>query len=78
MPIQPIRNMGEYKRVKEVLKKRFQSERTGDQELFIEQTKVFKPLINIQKETQKEVKDKILASQEATSSALVSFARELQ
>ena len=31
MPLQPVRDIGEYKKIKESLRKRFEAERTGDQ-----------------------------------------------
>lgn len=37
--------MDEYKRIKQSLRERFEADRTGDQHLFIEQTKLLEPLI---------------------------------
>ena len=37
MTLQPVKNISEYKRLKETLKNRFENERTGDQDLFREQ-----------------------------------------
>jgi hypothetical protein len=43
--LQPVKNIDEYKRIKQNLRDRFESERTGEQHLFIEQTKLLQPLI---------------------------------
>jgi hypothetical protein len=43
--MQPIKNITEYRRIKESLRDRFDTERTGDQYLFREQSKIFQPLI---------------------------------
>ena len=67
-----------YKQQKDLLKKRFEDEKTGDQTLFIDQERLFKPLIKTQEKTSKAMQDKIVASQEATSNALVPIARDLQ
>src|SRR6266581_856821 len=78
MPIQPIKGMDEFKRLKESLKNRFESERSGDQVFQREQTKVFEPLINIQKETSKATQDKIASSQASTTNALMPLVQEMQ
>src|SRR6266581_5866154 len=78
MPIQPIKGMDEFKRVKESLKNRFVSERSGEQVFQREQTKAFEPLINIQKETSKATQDKITSAEEARNNALVPLVQEMQ
>src|SRR6266496_467295 len=78
MPIQPIKGMDEFKRLKESLKNRFDSERSGEQVFQREQTKAFKPLINIQKETSKATQDKIVSAEEARNNALVPLVQEMQ
>ena len=50
MTLQPIKDVSEYKRLKQTLRDRFESEKTGDQTLFEEQTKKYKPLLSSQKE----------------------------
>ena len=67
-----------YKQQRDELQRRFEAERTGDQTLFIDQTKLLKPLIEVQKETSKSILDRIVAGQDATSDALIPFTRELQ
>ena len=39
MTLQPIKDVAEYKRLKQTLRDRFESEKTGDQTLLEEQTK---------------------------------------
>jgi hypothetical protein len=53
MPIHPLKDIDEYKQIKESLRKRFEAERTGDQNLFTEQTKLLQPLINTQEQAVK-------------------------
>jgi len=67
-----------YKQQRDELQRRFEVERTGEQTLFIDQTKLLKPLIEVQKETSKSIQDKIEAGQDTTSNALIPFTRELQ
>jgi len=43
--LQPVKSIDEYKRIKQNLRDRFESDRTGEQNLFIEQTKLLQPLI---------------------------------
>lgn len=62
--LQPVKNINEYKRIKEALRNRFETERTGDQNLFIEQSKILqpliKPLISTQEQTVKAIQDNSL------------------
>ena len=62
----PVKNINEYKRLKDVLRNRFELERTGDQDSLQEQTKIFKPLINTQQQTAKAIKK----SQDANAAAV--------
>src|SRR5258708_34815703 len=78
MPIQPIKSMTEFARIKESLKNRFESERSGDQVFQREQTKAFEPLINVQKETSKATQDKIASTEEAMNNVLVPVLQEMQ
>jgi hypothetical protein len=70
--LHPVKNINEYKRIKDALKERFDSERTGDQSLFREQSKILqpliKPLISTQEQTVKAIQD----------SGTKDLARELQ
>jgi len=78
MPIQPIKDINEYIKLKKSLKNMFDSERSGDQTLLWEQTRTFEPILNVQKETSKAIKDNIVSNQEATTNALVPLVREMQ
>src|SRR5271163_3807763 len=78
MPLQPVKDIAEYKRVKEALRDRFEAERTGDQDLFREQSKIFQPLINTQEQTAKAIKDGQDINAAAVSNVLLPFTRELQ
>ena len=57
MTLQPIKDVSEYKRLKQTLRDRFDNERTGDQNLFEEQTKKYKPLLTSQQEISKSMHD---------------------
>jgi hypothetical protein len=78
MPLQPVKDINEYKRVKEALRDRFEVERTGDQDLFREQSKIFQPLINTQQQTEKAIKNGQDMNAAAVSNVLLPFTRELQ
>jgi hypothetical protein len=70
--LQPIKNLDEYRRVKQALKERFETERSGEQSLFREQSKMLQPLIK-----------PLIASQEQTVKAIKNagtqeLARELR
>jgi hypothetical protein len=66
-----------YKEQRDMLKKRFEDQKTGDQTLYIDHERLFKPLIETQEKTSKAMQDKIVTSQEATSNALVPISRDL-
>src|SRR5579863_1541538 len=78
MPLQPVKDITEYKRVKEALRERFETERTGDQDLFREQSKIFQPLIDTQQQTAKAIKDGQNLNSTAISNALLPLTKELQ
>src|SRR5580658_4732631 len=78
MPLQPVKDITEYKRVKEALRERFEVERTGDQDLFREQSKIFQPLIDTQQQTAKAIKDVQNINATAVSNALLPLTKELQ
>src|SRR5271157_4462304 len=46
MSLVPIKSIEDYRKIKKTLHNRFESERTGDQNLFVQQTKALQPLIN--------------------------------
>ena len=49
----PIVTDSDYKRVKEATRTMFQNDRSGDQSLYREQEKLFKPITNVEKKTSK-------------------------
>ena len=56
MSIVPVKSIEEYKRIKENLRSRFETEKTGEQDLFIQQTKALQPLINVNEGSLKALK----------------------
>ena len=73
MSLQPIKDVSEYKRLKQTLRDRFESEKTGDQTLFEEQSKKYKPLLSSQKDlstTIRDVANQIVESQNEGQAAL--------
>lgn len=61
MSIVPVKSIDDYKRIKDSLRDRFESERTGDQDLFRQQTKVLAPLINTATTSNKTQQDSLMA-----------------
>ena len=57
MTLQPIKDVSEYRRLKQTLRVRFDNERTGDKHLFEEQTKKYKPLLTSQQEISNAMQD---------------------
>jgi len=60
--LQPVKDINEYMRIKKTLRDKFDAERTGDQHLFIEQSKLLqpliKPLLSTQEQTVKAIQEK--------------------
>jgi hypothetical protein len=71
-------NLKEYERVKNALKKKFDNERTGDQIMYIDQTKLFKPLIDEHKLSTNTIQKNLTAGQESLTNTLVPFTEELR
>src|SRR5687768_11475698 len=67
--------MDDYERVKNALKKRFEEERTGEQTLYIDQSKLLKPLIDEQRETARAIQQ---IGQDTLTNALVPYVNELK
>src|SRR5206468_4923832 len=67
-----------YKEQRDRIKKHFEAERTGEQVQYIDQAKLFKPLLESQKESSKSIQDKIVSSQDTLRNALVPFTTELR
>src|SRR5271170_6325074 len=76
--LHPVKDISEYKRLKNALRNRFENERTGDQDLFREQTKIFQPLINTQQQTVKAIKDSQDVNSTVISNALLPVVREFE
>ena len=53
------------------------NERRGEQQQYIDTSIKYKPLIDVSKESAKEIKEQMLSTQDATSAALVPISREL-
>jgi hypothetical protein len=60
--LQPVKDIEEYTRIKKTLRDKFDAERTGDQHLFIEQSKLLqpliKPLLSTQEQTVKAIQER--------------------
>ena len=56
MTLLPVKDINEFKRVKNQLKERFEAEKTGDQDLFKQQSKKFQPLITTEHKLQRQLK----------------------
>jgi hypothetical protein len=81
MSLQPIKDVKEYIRLKDSLRTRFEAEKTGDQNLFTEQTKLLQPLINVQKDTSQDIKKQLVSLQDTTKESmlpLVPIAQQFQ
>ena len=68
----------EYRRVQNAMKEKFNKQNIGDQTQYIDQTKLFKPLIEVQNESSKSIQDKIASSQDVFSNALIPFTTEMK
>ena len=81
MTLQPIKDVSEYKRLKQTLRDRFESEKTGDQSLLEEQTKKYKPLLTSQQEiskTMQDVANQIVDSQNEGQVAMLPLLQNIQ
>src|SRR6478609_6036365 len=67
-----------YKEQRDLIRKEFQAEKVGNQTQFTDQLKLFKPLMESQKETSKDLQDKLASNQSTLSNALVPFTNELK
>ena len=67
-----------YKEQRDLIKKEFQAEKVGNQTLFSDQFKLFKPLIESQKETSKDLQNKLTSNQNTLPNTLVPFTNELK
>src|SRR2546425_2309578 len=67
-----------YRRVQNAMKEKFNKLTIDDQTQYTDQTKLFKPLIEVQNESSKAIQDKIVSSQDVISNAIVPFTTELK
>ena len=67
-----------YAEQRDRLKNYFEKEKIGNQNLYTDQAKLFKPIIESQKESSKEIQDKIVSNQENLSNTLVPYTNELK
>ena len=67
-----------YAEQRDCLKNYYEKEKIGNQNLYTDQTKLFKPIIESQKESSKEIQDKIVSNQENLSNTLVPYTNELK
>jgi len=74
MPIQPISDIKEYVRQRDAIQARNRAERTGQQVLFEAQSKLLKPVTDVQRETAKNIIGKIASKDDV----LIPFTKELQ
>jgi len=65
-----------YKEQRDLIRKEFPAEKVENQTLFTDQFKLFKPLIKSQKETSKDLQDKLASNQNTLSNSLVPFTNE--
>jgi hypothetical protein len=63
-----------YRQQRDNLQKQFEDQKTGDQNLYRDQARLYKPVIESQKDTSKAIQEKLTANNDV----LVPFTRELQ
>src|SRR5664279_99519 len=73
-----LKDLEEFARVKDELKKRFEFARIGEETLYIDQTNQFKPLIDVQNANAKAIQDKITSGQDGLVNALIPYIEELK
>ena len=59
-----------YKEQRDKLRQYFEEEKTGDQTLFLDQAKLFKPLIESQQESSKDILEKLATNQDVLTNVL--------
>src|SRR4029078_5029919 len=64
-------NINDFVKQREILRKRFEAEKTGEQEQYLDQSKLFKPIID----SHKKMEDKLVDS---SSNAIVPYLQEIQ
>jgi len=77
MTLQPIKDIREYKRLKQTLQTRFELDKTGEQNLFEDQSRILKPLLDAsmqQHDATKSIQKQLVANQKSADV----FTKELQ
>jgi hypothetical protein len=67
-----------YKEQRDKLRQYFEAQKTGDQTLFMNQTKLFKPLIESQEESTKSIAENLMTNQDVLTNALQRRIDELE
>jgi len=67
-----------YKEQRDKLRQYFENEKTGDQTLFLDQAKLFKPLIESQQESSKDILEKLATNQDVLTNVLQAAPQALQ
>ena len=67
-----------YKEQRDKLRQYFENEKTGDQTLFLDQAKLFKPLIESQQESSKDILEKLATNQDVLTNVLQAAPHALQ
>src|SRR6476469_8326302 len=67
-----------YKEQRDLIRNAFQAEKVGNQTQFTDQLKLFKPLIESQKKTSKDLQDKLVSTKNTLPNSLVPFTIELK
>ena len=67
-----------YTQQKENLQNHFLSEKTGKQTLYTDQAKLFKPIIDSQKETSENLQNKITTNQDVLTNTIIPFTNEIK
>jgi hypothetical protein len=71
-------DVAKFKQARDEAKRYFEVQKTGDQSLYIDQTKLFQPLIDTTKETSKAIQERIGTDHKELENALVPFTAQLR
>ena len=71
-------DVAKFKQARDEAKRYFEVQKTGDQSLYIDQTKLFQPLIDTTRETSKAIQEKIGTDHKELENALVPFTAQLR
>lgn len=71
-------DISNYKKVRDEAKSYFETQKTGEQNFYTDNAKLFKPLIDTTKESSKILQDKVTSGQESLTNAITPFMSELK